>query len=333
MKGYIKLIRPYGILFLGLTPVFGAICNGEFRFLNISILCIIGMLVHIFTFVQNDYYDIEIDKTSNYVIERPLASGEITKKNVFIIIVFSFIISLILAVVFFFTIASIFLLVFSFILVTLYNKLSKKVSAMEYILGTAVFLFGLFGALTVSNTISLFAFLVSFIGFFQWIFSVGISANLKDVKFDSKLGIKTTPILFGVKVVNNKMVKPLAFKLYAFGLKTIHIIIASLPFVFLFTSLSVFSLLIPLVCFLILSLVMLYTTYKILSTPHKKRDTLLRYEGIHEGVALLLIPIVLMDYLITNIGLFFTIFLIFIIIVWPLFCLRVLFGKKMIPLE
>ena len=32
---YAKLIRPYGILYLGLTPVFGAICNGEFGFFNL----------------------------------------------------------------------------------------------------------------------------------------------------------------------------------------------------------------------------------------------------------------------------------------------------------
>ncbi|MCK4416038.1 MAG: UbiA family prenyltransferase, partial [Thermoplasmatales archaeon] len=194
MNNYIKLIRPYGILFLGLTPVFGAICNGEFRFLNLSVLFIIGLLSHVFTFVQNDYYDMEIDKKSKYVIDRPLASGEISKKKVFIIILFSCIISMMLAVLFFFTIPSFFVLLLSFFLMTLYNKYSKKISGMEYVIGTGVFTYGIFGALTVSTNISTLAVIISLVGFMQWLFSVGISANLKDVEYDSKLGIKTTPI-------------------------------------------------------------------------------------------------------------------------------------------
>ncbi len=333
MNNYIKLIRPYGILFLGLTPVFGAICNGEFRFLNLSVLFIIGLLSHVFTFVQNDYYDMEIDKKSKYVIDRPLASGEISKKNVFIIILFSCIISMMLAVLFFFTIPSFFVLLLSFFLMTLYNKYSKKISGMEYVIGTGVFTYGIFGALTVSTNISALAVIVSLVGFMQWLFSVGISANLKDVEYDSKLGIKTTPILFGVKTVDNKLEKPLLFRSYAYSIKITHIIIASLPFLLGYTSIVVFNLPIPFMLFLILLIVLLYTTFGILSAPLAKRETMLRYEGVHEGFALLLIPIVLMSYLIENIDVLPTLLLITLMIAWPLFSLRMLFGKKMIPLE
>jgi len=333
MNNYIKLIRPYGILFLGLTPVFGAICNGEFRFLNLSVLFIIGLLSHVFTFVQNDYYDMEIDKKSKYVIDRPLASGEISKKNVFIIILFSFIISMVLAVLFFFTIPSFFVLLLSFFLMTLYNKYSKKISGMEYVIGTGVFTYGIFGALTVSTNISTLAVIISLVGFMQWLFSVGISANLKDVEYDSKLGIKTTPIIFGVKVADNKLEKPLSFRSYAYSIKMTHIMIASLPFLLGYTSIVVFNLPIPFMLFLILLIVLLYTTFGVLSAPLAKRETMLRYEGVHEGFALLLIPIVLMSYLIENIDVLPTLLLITLMIAWPLFSLRMLFGKKMIPLE
>jgi 4-hydroxybenzoate polyprenyltransferase len=333
MNNYFKLIRPYGLLFLGLTPVFGAICNGEFKLWNLFILLIIGCLMHIFTFIQNDYYDLSIDKKSKYVDTRPLASGQIAKMNVLIIIIIAFCLAIVLYLVFLFTLASFFCLFLTFLLITLYNKYSKKVFFMEYVLGTGVFTFGLFGAFTVSATISLLAIITSLIGFFQWIFSVGISANLKDVEYDTKLGIKTTPVLFDVKIVNNKMVKPLVFKIYAFGLKIIHIISTSLPFVLLFTSITVYNQPVPLVCFIIISISMLYTTYKILSTPIQMRDTLLRFEGVHEGIASLLIPIVLMEYLITNIGMFVTLLILLAILVWPLLTLRLLFGKKMIPLE
>ena len=60
---------------------------------------------------------------------------------------------------------------------------------------------------------------------------------------------------------------------------------------------------------------------------------MLRYEGVHEGFALLLIPIVLISYLIENFNIIPILMLIGLMIAWPLFSLRLLFGKKMIPLE
>ena len=53
------------MLFLSLIPVFGAIANGEFSLLHLTILFIIGVLAHIFSFTLNDYYDVDIDSKSN----------------------------------------------------------------------------------------------------------------------------------------------------------------------------------------------------------------------------------------------------------------------------
>jgi 4-hydroxybenzoate polyprenyltransferase len=291
------------------------------------------MSAHIFAFAQNDYYDMEIDKKSKYVSNRPLASGKISKKKVFIIVLSSFILPIVLATLFFFTLSSFFVLLLSFFLTTLYNKYSKRISGMEYVLSAGVFTYGIFGALTVDNNISHLAILISSVGFMQWLFSVGISANLKDVEYDSRLGITTTPITFGVRSVDNQLKKTLLFNGYAYGIKITHIMIASLPFFLGYTSIFVFNLPIPLLSFLIVSIVLLYTTTKILSAPLRERETMLRYEGAQEGLALLLIPIVLMSYLIKNIDILPTLLLILLMIAWPLFILRMLFGKKMIPLE
>ena len=89
------------MLFLGFTPVFGAIANGEFTQSHLIILFMIGLLAHIFTFVQNDYYDVEIDRKSKYVSNRPLATGGISQKTAFIIFASSLMLSLLLAIVFF----------------------------------------------------------------------------------------------------------------------------------------------------------------------------------------------------------------------------------------
>lgn len=333
MKRYFKLIRPYGMLFLGFTPVFGAIANGEFTLSHLTLLLVIGLLAHVFTFVQNDYYDIEIDSKSKYVSDRPLVTGGISQNTAFVIFFSSFLLSLTIAILFFFTWYSFVVLLLSFLFMTLYNKYSKRFFAMEYILGLGVFTYGIFGALTVSNSISYLAILISTMGFMQWLFSVGVSANLKDVEFDTKQGIRTTPTMFGVKAIGKRLLIPMSFWVYVFGVKIIHILVVLLPFLLGYTSIFVYNLPIPGICFLIISILLLYLTLKILSTPMIKRDKMLIYEGLQEGLALLLIPIALMSYIIENTGVIPILLLILLLIIWPLFWFRILYGKRMIPLE
>jgi 4-hydroxybenzoate polyprenyltransferase len=333
MKTYLKLIRPYGMLFLGFAPVFGAITNGEFTISQLIILLIIGCLAHIFTFVQNDYYDIEIDRKSKYVSNRPLVTGSISQKTTIVIFASSFILSLLLAIVFFFTFYSFIVLLISFLCITFYNKYSKKFFGMEYILGIGVFTYGIFGAVTVSSNISSLAIIVSALGFMQWLFSVGISANLKDVEFDSKQGIRTTPTVFGVHASDEKLIIPLSFGVYAFTIKFIHIFITFLPFFLGYTSIFIYDYPIPGFCFIVISVILFYLTFKILSTPLKERDKMLIYVGLQEGLALLLIPVGLMSFLAEKISLLATFLLILLFIFWPIFWFRFLFGKKMIPLE
>ena len=333
MKNYLILIRPYGMLFLGFTPVFSAIANGESNYFNLIILLIIGLLAHVFTFVQNDYYDIEVDSKSEYVSNRPLVKGNITQEKAFIVFFLSFLISLFISIVFLFNLYSFIGLLISFLFITLYNKYSKNHFGMEYILGMGVFTIGIFGALTVSNNISNLAIIVTFFGFMQWLFSVGVSANLKDVEYDSKLGIKTTPMIFGVKALKNKLIVPISFKIYAVGIKIIHILIALLPFYFGYTSIFVYNNPIPLFFFFVISLILFYFTIKIIINPKQEREKMLIYAGLQEGFTLLLIPISLISIIIDKFGGIQAILLFLLFIFWPLFWLRILFGKKMIPLE
>ena len=272
LREYAKLIRPYGILFLGFMPVFGAICNKESDFVRLSFLFIIGILAHIFTFVQNDIFDVDIDKKSSYVLGRPLIKGTVSKVEALVLVVFSLLLSFVIAGVFLFTAMSFLVLLISFLLMTFYNKYSKRLFGMEYVLGIGVFTYSLFGALTVSNKVSILAIIVGLVGMTQWFFSVGVFANLKDVKYDIKMGVKTTPTMLGVTEAGDELQIPIIFKFYAFGTKILHIFIASLPLLLQFTSTYVFNLPIPLFVFIFLSIVILYFVVKIFSTPLCKRD-------------------------------------------------------------
>lgn len=313
--------------------MFGALCNGQFDVFHLVVLFTIGLLTHVFTFVQNDYYDMEVDRQSTYVEQRPLITGTIPRSNAFLLVMCSFFSCLILAAAFLFTLRSLTMLFISFFLITLYNKYSKHITGMEYVLAAGVFTLGVFGAFTVSATLAPLALIISSIGFLQWVFSVGVSANLKDVEFDTKLGIRTTPVLFGVHVVDHILKKPFIFTLYAYGIKAVHLLVAFLPFFLGYTAVILFGFPVPLICFLLIGISIIITTYGILNTPLKKRDRMLRYEGVQEGFSLLLIPSTLLSYLVEHFGVPPTILLFLLMILWPLFILRALYGRTLIPLE
>ena len=333
IREYLKLIRPYGILFIGLTPMFGALCNGTSTMVHLSLLVVIGLLGHLFVFVQNDYYDIEVDRQSTYVLHRPLTTGSLTRTQARTLYLSSFLLSILLAGAFFFSIPSLIVLLTSFLLMTLYNRYSKRIPGMEYTLGAAVFLYGLFGALTVSDRITPLVVIISCVCFLQWVFSVGISANLKDVEYDTKLGIRTTPVMLGVHVEGNDLKKPMVFLFYTYMIKIIHLLVAVLPFILGYTSFMVAGYPIPLLGFCIIASILLLTTRGILTTSLKDRPRMLRYEGAHEGLALLLIPFVLLSLLMESLGEFLTVLLITALILWPLLILWFLYGKTLIPLE
>jgi 4-hydroxybenzoate polyprenyltransferase len=333
IREYVKLIRPYGILFIGLTPVFGALCNGLFDGLSLFLLLVIGALGHIFVFVQNDFFDLEVDRQSRYVMKRPLMSGMISHRGARLLFLGAFFLSVLLTCIFFFSVYCLLLLLLAFFCMTLYNWLSKRKPLMEYILGLAVFFYGLFGAFAASESISVFALLISCGGFLQWVFSVGVSANLKDVEFDTKLGIRTTPVIFGTKAIGNELRKPASFVFYAYGIKLLHLSVVGLPFFFGFSSPFLFGYPLPLIGFLCIAGLLFFSTREILLLPIDKRNQMLRYEGLHEGLALLLIPFVLFSYLVAQVGLLLSFLLIFFLILWPILCLRILYGKNLIPLE
>ena len=137
---------------------------------------------------------------------------------------------------------------------------------MEYVLGAGHCTFALFGALTVSDVLyPLVIFYVLFV-LIAHMFGVGVLANLKDVKYDSKQGIKTTPMILGVTAIDDELRIPAVFTAYAFSIKGIQIGIALLPFLTGDVSMFLYGIPVPIICFSILSTLLIYTLWKILST-------------------------------------------------------------------
>ncbi|VVB60777.1 Uncharacterised protein [uncultured archaeon] len=160
-----------------------------------------------------------------------------------------------------------------------------------------------------------------------------MSANLKDVEFDTSLNIRTTPVVLGVYVVGDQLKKPLRFIMYTYAIKTAHLLVALLPFFLGYTSILLYDYPIPLLGFFVIAFSLFFTTRGILTASLKERNLMLRYEGAHEGLALLLIPFVLLSYLVKHIDVLPSFLLVVLLVLWPLLSLRLLFGKTLIPLE
>jgi len=81
-------INQWGVA--SLTALFGALSAGEIRFLPLFLLALIGVMATIFSSVFNDYCDLELDKLSKGLTEKPLVKGSIPKRHALYISVFVF---------------------------------------------------------------------------------------------------------------------------------------------------------------------------------------------------------------------------------------------------
>ena len=77
---HLRLVRIQGSVFTAVIIIGGSlIMMRQPDLLHLFLLFIIGILIHIFWFVLNEYIDIRIDEKSLYLKEKPLVSGSISK--------------------------------------------------------------------------------------------------------------------------------------------------------------------------------------------------------------------------------------------------------------
>lgn len=298
---YLRLIRPYGMLFLGLAPMFGAVANGETRLPVLIALFFIGALYHVFTFVHNDIIDMEVDARSQYVAARPLVQGGISRRSAWMIAASAVVLLLILTVLLD-SLWTYLLVLGALVCVFVYNLWSKRLPFAEYVLGAGVLSVSLAGAMAVTPSVSVLSWLVVGSFFLQWVFSVGISANLKDVEEDTKNQVFTSPTQFGARFADGKVLVPRSFQIYAFGISVGYLIILGLPFVLRYVAASVQGFYWPVVGYALLFGCLMVTTGVLMRGPSSSRDQFLRYAGVHEGLALLVEPFVLMSLLLIAVG-------------------------------
>jgi len=324
-KEIAKLIRIHA-LGTSVTAVVGALSvkGINLEITHFILLFLIGILVNTLGFVHNDLKDIEVDKLSKELTERPLVKGTITIRSAWIIVILSLIMIFMITLIFFQGILPISILSISVIFGLLYNLYSKKILGADVFLSVAMALFCLFGALAVSNItqglqdIGILTWIIVVIVFIHVFVMNVMEGGLKDAKNDGKAGAKTFAIFLGVKT-DKKMYVPLSFKAINISFKILTVILVSIPFLFLNLKFSLWQ-----ITFLTLFIIgMLFSTIKLLNMKSFDRKKIGFHVRNHELTSYGLVPIMLMGF----IGIPWLLFLVIFPFLWFISFNYVLYRK------
>ena len=208
MKSLMKYIRlsrldkPIGIYLLLWPSVLGlllaALNEGYIDFKNYLIVIAGAILVRSCGCVINDISDHKFDRLVERTKDRPIASGEISLKQAwgFFIVLSIASLSLLLLTP---TITIKLALSFS-LLILLYPLAKRFIKAPQVILGITFGSGSIISYSLQSGSFSL-SIIILYVGLVAWIVSFDSIYALEDIEDDAKIGINSTPILWGKKTV------------------------------------------------------------------------------------------------------------------------------------
>jgi 4-hydroxybenzoate polyprenyltransferase len=212
---YIRLSRldkPIGIYLLLWPSVLGlllAVLNeGYIDFKNYLIVIAGAILVRSCGCVINDISDHKFDRLVERTKDRPIASGEISLKQAwgFFIVLSIASLSLLLLTP---TITIKLALSFS-LLILLYPLAKRFIKAPQVILGITFGSGSIISYSLQSGSFSL-SIIILYVGLVAWIVSFDSIYALEDIEDDAKIGINSTPILWGKKTVSIANILQLLF--------------------------------------------------------------------------------------------------------------------------
>jgi 4-hydroxybenzoate polyprenyltransferase len=302
IREYLKLARSFNAVLTGVSPVMGAIAMEHYNILTLFILFLIGFFGHTYGFVLNDILDYRIDKTSVEISDRPLLSGTITLKKAWAFAFISMIISLILAFYLAYNLDNyypIVILVLSALFITIYNRISKKLPAMDIFVALAIFTLVLYGAsineVSIQNITKL-TWIVCILGSIQVLFMQFIAGGLKDIENDYRSGAKTLAVKMGVRVIKGKLSISTSFKALAYGIQIIDLAVVFLPFFIIWNINDLTTLqYVQWAIITLIGITMIFISYKLLSMKQFERKKARKYIGSHYMINFTIVPIMLMS--------------------------------------
>lgn len=306
VREYAKLSRSFNAALTGVAPVLGAVSVGVSELNHLIALFVIGFLGHIYGFVLNDYIDVDVDRLSKGLTDRPLVSGTISKRRALIFAFASMLIAFGIAL-YFFNLWAFSVLLLSAVLVTIYDVISKRFPGTDIILAFSVLFLILFGAFSAESgsafeslkglrvtqfpSVSGLALVILLLGFFQVLFMNIVAGGLKDIDHDYLADANTLAVKLGVKADKSLHISN-AFKVLAHSIELAFITLVFIPFLifnFFKSEWQIFQVLL----LVALSIFMLFISTKLLGMKKFERDELRKYIGIHYSINYSLAPILL----------------------------------------
>jgi len=346
IKAYLRLIRLHSLIVTALTPILGAcatfaVLEGEIipwdKLPILFNLFLIGIVIHIFGEILNDYRDYDIDKTNIELSKKPLVSGDISKRGALLGMLISFIALIVLIIFSQFNILSLFILIIAAVNGITYNLISKKwIHSAIFLAGWAFFVI-LFGGVYAGGynnllNVPFLVYIICILGAFQLWINTAILGHLKDVKNDGEYGVKTFPIHLGVKVINKgktpKLIIPMNFRILVLTIQIINLVFAFIPIlfykIFYDGNINVFLLLFVII---LLSIAIIVSQIKIMWHKKFERNKLMRMMAVRE-INTYFLAIVLIAPLV---GGMLVLFFILLPLVWFLLVNLIFTGNPMQP--
>ena len=237
---YARLLRLPGLGGLSVAPVFGALSVGVLDFWKLVFLFIVGAFASIYGFVLNDYVDVNVDKLSKELANRPLVKGTISRRTALLICVLCMVGALFVIFFMFYTPSTSFYLGFVFIMLSavfgsVYNIYGKRFVGSDFVVAFSEALLVLFGAFIVlqHGQLTIFTWLILVLTFNQLVYENAVSGGLKDADHDPLMNVKNIALRSGVKVTNeNLLIIPLRFQMFGLFFRTFSCCLVFVPAVF-----------------------------------------------------------------------------------------------------
>jgi 4-hydroxybenzoate polyprenyltransferase len=329
ISDYVKLLRLPGLGGLATPAIFGAISVGVTELPILLILLLIGAFSVIYGFVLNDWADVEIDKLTSELHERPLVKGTISKKTA-IFICFICVIGVYLTItllfykseITYFKLLAVVCLSFAGFFGSIYNIYGKRILGSDFLVAVSNGLIVLFGALAVTQqySINIFTWVIVLLTINQLLYMNAIEGGIKDSDHDFKINVKNIALKSGVKVdKKNNLIVPNSFKAFGLGIRLFSAILVFIPFVFFGYSFEIWQ-----IAILILLIIgVFYFSVKMLNMKEFDRSKLRKLITSQAYLRYSMVPIML----VSQIGALGGFILIFYPIVWYLILVP-LSGEK-----
>jgi 4-hydroxybenzoate polyprenyltransferase len=234
---YLVLLRFPGLGGLAIPPVIAAISVGTFDLATLFLLFLIGAYSSIFGFVLNDFIDIEVDKKSTELKDRPLVSGSISKQGAlwicFIMIMLTFLTFFILFYgkeISYFRFLSVICILIAWVLGSIYDVYGKRIFASDILVALSVAFIFLIGAYSLGKEPTLFTWIIFVLTFNNLFHMNAIEGGIKDADHDVLMNVNNIALRSGVSVKQDALFIPLSFKILGMSVRVSSIILLFLPF-------------------------------------------------------------------------------------------------------